>query len=116
MEAASRRAERESQRQYHRLQLDERQRAKMEARQQAACENQIERLLSVHKESPEAWDWNGIYNSSPPVAPERASLRETNALAKLSSFNPGFLDKLLGRVEPKRQSLEQAVEAARAQD
>ena len=121
MEAASRRAERESQRRYRQLQRDEKQRAKMEAQQQAAYEvevfeNQIERLLSVHKESPEAWDWNDIYNTPPPAAPERSSGREANALAQLSSFTPGFLDKLLGRVDTKRQALQQAVEAAKAED
>ena len=121
MEAASRRAERESQRRYRQLQRDEKVRAKMEARQQAAYEvevfeNQIERLLSVHKESREDWDWNGIYNAPPPAAPERPAVREAKALAELNSFKPGFLDKLLGRVETKRHGLEQAVEAAKDQD
>ena len=121
MEAASRRAERESQRRYRQLQRDEKQRAKMEVRQQAAYavevfENQIERLLSVHKEAPELWDWNGIYNSPPPTAPERSSGREANVLAQLNSFTPGFLDKLLRRVDTKLHALQQAVEAAKAED
>lgn len=121
MEAASRRAERESQRRYHQLQRDEKQRAKMEARQQAAYEvelfeNQLERLTSVHKESPEVWDWNSIHNTPPPAAPERASAREATATAALNAFVPGFLDKLLGRAETKRQALAQAVDVAKAQD
>ena len=121
MEAASRRAERESQRRYRQLQRDDNQRAKMEVQQQAVYEvevfeNQIERLSSVHKEAPEAWDWNCIHNSPPPAAPERSSGRETQALAELDSFTPGFLDKLLGRVDTKCQALQQAVEAAKAED
>jgi hypothetical protein len=121
IEAASRRAERESQRRYRQLQLEERQRAKMEVRQQAAYEvelfeYQIERLLSVHKESPEAWDWNGIYNTHPPAAPQRSSVREARAAAALNAFTPGFLDKLLGRAESKHKALAQALETAKAQD
>ena len=121
MDAASRRAERESQRRYRQLQRDENQRAKMEARQQAAYEvevfeNQIERLLTVHKESPEVWDWNGICTSPPPIAPERSAVGEARALAELNSFRPGFLDKLLRRVDTKRHALERAVELAKAQD
>lgn len=121
METASRRAERESQRRYRQLQRDEKQRATMEARQQAAhevglYENQIERLLSVHTESPEPWDWSGIYHTPPPAAPERSSVRETRASVRLSSFTPSLLDKLLRRVDRKRQALVQAVEAAKAED
>ena len=70
MEAASRRAERDSQRRYRQLQRNAKEEAKREALQQAAYEvevfeNQLERLTSVHKESPEVWDWNSIYNMSP---------------------------------------------------
>ncbi len=93
----------------------------MEARQQAAYEvevfeNQLERLLSVHKESPEAWDWGVICNTPPPVAPERLSVREAGAAAALNGFAPGFLDRLLGRAESKRQVLAQALEYAKAGD
>lgn len=121
MEAASRRAQRESQRRYRQSARNSALRAKMEARQQAACEvedyeNQIERLLSVHKESPEPWDWTVIYNTPPPIAPERFCVRETKAQSEFESFKPGIFDKLLRRAETKRQKLQQSVEVARAQD
>ena len=121
MEAASRRAERDSQRRYRQLQRNAKEEAKREALQQAAYEvevfeNQLERLTSVHKESPEVWDWNSIYNSPPPTPPERSSVRETAATAALTGFRPGFMDKLLGRAEAKRKALSQAVENAFAQD
>lgn len=121
MEAASRRAERESLRRFRQLQRDQKAYAKTEARQQAArevelYENQIERLLSIHKESPEKWDWNSIFNTSPPAPPDRWAIHETRAVLELNAFKPGFLDNLMGRAKAKRQTLEQAVETARAQD
>jgi tellurite resistance protein len=121
IDAASRRAERNSQRRYRQLVRDSVSRAKMEARQRTAYEvevyeNQIERLVSVHKESPEPWNWNLIYNTPPPIAPQRSVAREAQAQLVLDSFRPGFLDKLFGRVESKRQTLQQSVGMAQAQD
>ena len=47
----------------------------------------------------------------------RAIIRSRQAAtAALDGFKPGFLDKLLGRSEPKRQALAQAVQTAFAQD
>jgi uncharacterized tellurite resistance protein B-like protein len=121
VEAASRRAERDSQRRYRQLLRDEKERAKTQAHQQAAhevdvYENQIERLLSVHKEAPGSWDWNTIYNTPPPIEPERSDTQEQRAMAELSSFKPGFLDNLLNRAWKKRYALECAVERARGED
>lgn len=121
MEAAARRAERDSQRRYRQLQRDAKERDKMEARQTVAFEvelfeNQVERLLSVHKEAPEIWDWSSVCNTPPPAAPERTSTQESIAAVALDAYSPGFLDKLLGRAEAKRQALAQALEVAKAQD
>ena len=122
MEAASRRAERESQRRYRQLQRDAKEQAKMEALSKRLTrlrfsKTRLERLTSVHKESPEMWDWNNIYNTPPPAPPERSSVREGDAAAAaLNAFKPGFMEKLLGRAEAKRQALAQAVETAMAQD
>jgi hypothetical protein len=121
LEAAERRAERDSQRRYRQLVRDQKEQVKWEARRQAAheaevYENHIDRLLSVHKESPEIWDWNKIYNTHPPVPPDRSAVKEDQAFARLNAFVPGFFDKLFGRAEKKRAAIEQAVEYARSQD
>jgi uncharacterized tellurite resistance protein B-like protein len=100
---------------------EQKEQAKWETKRQAAheaqvYENYIDRLLSVHKESPEIWDWNKIYNTPPPVPPDRSVQKESEALAKLNAYVPGFFDKLFGKAEKKRAALEQAVEYARTQD
>src|SRR5678815_1883981 len=98
MEAASRRTERESQRHYRQLKRNAKEQAKLEVLRRAAYEvevfeNQLERLTSVHKEAPDAWNWNSICNTPPPLPPERSSAREAAAAAALNAFSPGFMDK-----------------------
>ncbi len=121
IEAAERRSERESQRRYKQLLRESKERAKMEARQQCAFEvdfyeNQIERILSIHKECPEPWDWNLIFNTPPPLSPERPQLRGALAQSTLDEFKPSLMDKLLGRVDKKRGKLESALQLAQSQD
>lgn len=121
MEAASRRAQRDAERRQRQLAKESAQRAKTQAQQQAAFEvdrfeNQVERLTSVHKESPETWDWSSIYNLPAPDPPERSAVYEAAAAARLNAFSPSLLDRLLFRAETKRQELVTAVESARAQD
>lgn len=93
MQAASRRAERDSQRRYRQLQRTVKEQTKQEALQQASFqvelfENRLERLTSVHKEAPDLWDWNSIYNTPPPVPPDRSSAHEAAAAAALEAFKP----------------------------
>lgn len=118
MEAASRRAERQSQRRHRQLVRDQIANSKLQAQQQAAYdvevyENQIERIQSVHKDCPSVWDWNGILNTPPPVVPDRKSDREIQAQAQLEAFKPGMFDRLFGQAVKKRQALEQAITAAK---
>jgi hypothetical protein len=82
----------------------------------AVYENQVELLLSAHKECGETWDWNAIYAAPPPAAPELSDFYERKAEVLLAAYEPGLWDRLLGRVESKRQQLEEAVESGRRSD
>ena len=115
MEAAARRAERESRRQYNELLRQQKQLQNMMERQRAAFEvqlyeNRIELLRSIHKDCGPSWDWSTIYSSSPPAPPTRSHTRGNRAQLMLDGFEPAFWDKLFRRVESKRQALRLAVE------
>jgi hypothetical protein len=121
IEAAQRRSEREAQRRRRELERQRKQLEKMEELQRAAYEvqvyeNYIDVLLSVHKECSGVWDWEAIRCSEPPTEPTKSSTHEEAAQAELSAFKPGVLDKMLGRVETKRDDLVRAVEEARQVD
>jgi uncharacterized membrane protein YkoI len=93
MEASARKSERNSQRRQRELQKRQAQYAKMEALEQAAYEvevydNQIEVLLSVHKECGEEIDWSSFTNRAEPVQPQLASSSEAQARA---CVHPQFL-------------------------
>ena len=84
MEAAQRRQQRESQRRLRELERQAKEQAKLSAIEQARLEvetfdNQLEVLLSVHKEQGETWDWTAIAASLPPPCPQRNSYHEQKA-------------------------------------
>src|SRR5690349_16968642 len=84
MQASARRSERNSQRHQRELQKRQAQYAKMEALEQAAYEvevydNQIEVLLSVHKECGDEIDWSSFIDRVEPAAPAANSGGEDQA-------------------------------------
>jgi hypothetical protein len=79
-------------------------------------ENYVDLLLSVHKECSDPWNWEAIKSAAPPTEPKRTDTLEKLAQAALDRFKPGFLDKILGRVDSKRDELAEAVEKARETD
>ena len=119
--AASRRAEREARRRQRELERQRKQIEKMQELERAAYEvqdyeNHVDLLLSVHRESSDAWDWEAIQSSEPPVKPTTSHTREETARATLDAFRPGLFDKALGRTESRREALAEAVEQAREED
>jgi hypothetical protein len=121
MEAAGRRAERESRRQHNELLRQQKQLQKMLDRERAAFEvklyeNRIDLLRSIHKDCGPTWDWLAIYSSSSPAPPTRSQNRAKSAQLKLDNFQPTFWDKLFRRVEKKRHALSVAVVQARKVD
>lgn len=84
MQAAERRQQRDAQKRSRELERQAKEQAKLSAIEQARLEvetfeNQLEVLLSVHKEQGETWDWTAIAASLPPVCPQRNSRYEQRA-------------------------------------
>lgn len=119
--ATHRRIERESKRRQRELERQRKQIARMQELEQAAYdvqvyENYIEVLTSVHKDCGEGWDWAKIQASAPPEKPVRQGIFEKRAQNRLDAYRPSVMDKILQRVESKRQKLIKAVEAGKRKD
>jgi len=121
LEASIRRAEREALRRQRELERQRKQLETMQEMERAAYEvqvyeNFIDVLVSVHKDSSETWDWESIQATNPPAKPTRSDSYERNAQNNLDSYKPGFVDKLLKRVESKRNDLVYAVKDGKRKD
>lgn len=119
--AAQRKYEREAQRQKRELEKQQQQLDKMQELERAAYEvqvyeNYIDLLLSVHKECSDLWDWGTIHSSEPPIKQAKSHNNEKLAQTKLDKFKPGFFDKMLKRVESKRDKFTRNVEEAKQAD
>jgi hypothetical protein len=84
IEAAQRRQQREAQRRFRELERQAKEQAKLSAIERARLEvetfdNQLEVLLSVHKEQGETWDWTAIAASLPAPCPQKNSYHEQKA-------------------------------------
>lgn len=117
MQASARRAERNSKRRQRELQAQEKEYAKMEAREQAAYEvevyeNHVELLLSVHKECGEDIDWKEFAQRSAPLKPAALNSLENQARNTESNYKPGFIARSLKLENRKRRKLAEAVQAA----
>ena len=87
LDAAQRRDEREAKRRQRELERRLKEQAKLSALEQArveveAHENELEVLLSVHKEQGAAVDWRALACALPPHEPARLARHELTALAK----------------------------------
>ena len=103
------------------LQSRQKEYAKMEALEQAAYEvevyeNQIDVLLSVHKECGEEIDWQSFVERAEPVEPSFAGTREAHAKSREQSYAPGFFARLFKLETRQRKNLVIAIEAGRLQD
>jgi hypothetical protein len=110
MEAAERRQQRDAQRRLRELDRQAKERAKLSALEQAhlevaTYENQVDVLLSVHKEQSQAWDWTAFASSLPPPVPVQNSHREYEAKLQMMVLP-----------SPQKEGFEATVEQARLQD
>ncbi len=117
----ARQAERDARRRQRELERQQKELAKMleqeRARHEVAIyENQIEILLSIHKECLSPIKWEQIRDSSPPSIPTETHIHEIEAQKRLDEFSPSFIDKLLKRDEKKREELRQALREANEKD
>lgn len=119
--AAQRRVERESvrrHREYVREQKFADKLAQLAAARDAvaAYENYVALLQSIHRDCGPPIDWAALRDAPEPRPLGLSHTAETRAKQALAAYEPSFIDRLLGRVERRRQDLENAVEAARADD
>ena len=119
IEAAERRAQRDAQRRYKELQRRAKEHAKLSALERARLEvetyeNQIEVLLSMHKEQANEWNWQQVSNTPPPVEPLRDNRHEAGVEARRAAYIPGFFDKLFGKAKKQADAFE--VESHMAKD
>ncbi len=118
---ATRRAERESRKRQRELEKRRKEMARAEEREKAAYEvelfeNEIERLLSVHKDQPQPWDWKTLSETSDPPAPSDDGPLERAAREALANYRPGFFDNLFGGAKKKIAELEAQIQAGRKND
>jgi hypothetical protein len=88
IQAAERRQQREAQKRQRELERRAKDQAKLSAIEQARLEvetheNQLEVLLSVHKQQGETWDWIALAASLSPLPPQRNSHHELRARQQL---------------------------------
>jgi hypothetical protein len=110
IQVAERRQQREAQKRLRELERQAKEQAKLSAIEQARLEvetfdNQLEVLLSVHKEQGEAWDWVALAASLPPPCPQRHSYHEQRANQRLVVLPAR-----------QRQTSQSILEQARSQD
>src|ERR1017187_2822044 len=110
MLAALRRQQRDAQRRQRDLEHQIKEQAKLSVIEQARLEvetheNNLEVLLSVHKEQGEIWDWIALAASLPPPGPQKNSNHElkTKQLMLVSSLR-------------EKENAEAAIEQAQLQD
>src|SRR5713226_8779875 len=110
IEAAGRRQQREAQKRQRDLGRRAKEQAKLSVIEQARLEvethqNQLEVLLSVHKEQGKTWDWAAVAASLPPPCPQKNSYHELKAKQRVMVLPAN-----------QKDSCEAAVEQARLQD
>lgn len=84
IQAAERRQQRDAQKRFRELERQAKAQTKLSVIEQARLEvetfeNQLEVLLSVHKEQGDVWDWTAIAASLPPVCPQKYLRNEQKA-------------------------------------
>src|SRR5258706_9031948 len=92
-QATERRQQREAQKRQRELERRAKEQAKLSALEQARLEvetyeNQVEVLLSVHKEQGKTWDWVGVLASLAPPAPRRNSFYELQERQRILVLRP----------------------------
>ena len=125
IKAAERRQQRESKQRQRELERQAKEMAKLSSLQQAQLEvetydNELEVLLSVHKEQAVAVDWPSLATALPPAPPVRQSYHELRsrqrlAIATLKQNGPAILQKARQQDEIDIQNAEQAYASEQAE-
>ncbi|MEM1203188.1 MAG: hypothetical protein AAGN66_08165 [Acidobacteriota bacterium] len=119
--AAARRAERDARRRQRELERWQKEQQRITELEEAAFEveqyeNYLDVLQSAHKECGPQIDWRAMVGAPEPAEPKRLDTAERAARDAESSYEPGFLDRLLKREGTRRAELAVDVERAREMD
>lgn len=119
--AANKRAIRESERRRRELQRRQREVQKLQEFEAARLEveiyeNRVEVLKSIHKDCSETFNWELIKSEDPPFLPGETGHYEKEAREKLRNYKPGILDKMFNRSEVRKKLLEQEIQKAKEVD
>jgi hypothetical protein len=82
----------------------------------AIQKNHITSMLSVHRAACNPVDWHAILKRPEPAPPIRQTAFEDLAEEAWFHYEPGWLDKFMGRARMKRRSLHGHIERARRKD
>lgn len=99
----------------------ERQKARLEAAEQAANDAQrfkqyLKSIVEFHKDWIHEWDWHEISHSSQPPPPDLTNAAENSARLQLAEYKPGLLTQIFGNTAKRISELTQAIETAQAAD
>ncbi len=113
--AAERRQQRDAKKRQRELERQAKEKAKLSALEQARLEvdtfeNNLDVLLSVHKEQTEPVDWIGILSSLPPILPRKQAHHELKVRRRLA-VSPGW-HNASAAIEQAQQKDEQEYQAA----
>ena len=79
-------------------------------------ENDIDVLISIHKDCGENWNWKLLQAIDPPIKPTKSNANERLAQSNLEAYKPSLIDKILKRIEIKRNELIVVVEENKRKD
>lgn len=121
MATLQRRSEREAEKRRRELFKQQKGVEKLEALQRANYEvevyqNQVNLLLSMHKECSDNWDWQAIKATDRPKKPEWSNASEQASQMRLDQYTPGLFDKILRRENKQREVLANLIEQAKEED
>ncbi len=119
--AAQRHSERQELRRHNELKKQLKQELKLLEQEEASLEVELhetymELLTSVHKECSSLINWVSVKSAEPPTMPSQTKRSESLALQALEAYEPSLQDKVLRRVEAKRDNLVNAIREARQAD
>jgi hypothetical protein len=116
-----RQMERDSARNRRELEKRQAQYNKMQLLEQAAYdvevyENYIERIISLHKDCGEIFNWEQIKENNPPIRPIMQNPCEETAKKKLASYKSSLIDKIFKLTEKKIKKLNENIVTAKLED
>lgn len=119
--SAVRQMERDATRRKRELEKRQAQYNKMQLLEQAAYdvevfENYIERIISLHKDCGEIFNWEEIRKNNPPIRPIMQNPCEEIAKKKLASYKPSLIDRIFKLTERKLKKLDEDIVTAKLED